>query len=349
MTTRGRDTEQGSRLTGIEGAVLERAGEPVRSCAVWALQRETGWETTVTGRNNAERWRGVAVRRSAALVVRCVVWCVVSCLGLLMPAAHGQRGGGRAAAPHMAAAPQQRPAPRNQRQQQRMERQQRPAQNYGQQGYGRGQQNYARPYGQAGTPRSEFNGTGQAGAARPEYQRPEYQGARPGVSNAGTSGPGAGNVRPALPGNGRPYAFPPGHLGSWMNQHQNLAGQEQLLRNDPSFNRLPQADQQRLMQQLRQVNRMPADERERRLERAEAIEHMSPQERGQLVQSTRQLSALPQDRQTRVKQAFRDLRGVPVDQRQTVIDSDRYQSQFSPEERGILTNLLRAEPYEPAR
>jgi hypothetical protein len=27
----------------------------------------------------------------------------------------------------------------------------------------------------------------------------------------------------------------------------------------------------------------------------------------------------------------------------------RYQSQFSPDERGILANLLRAEPYEPPR
>ena len=46
--------------------------------------------------------------------------------------------------------------------------------------------------------------------------------------------------------------------------------------------------------------------------------------------------------------AFRDLRGVPVDQRQMMLNSERYGQNFSPEERGILSNLLRVEPYQPA-
>jgi len=40
-----------------------------------------------------------------------------------------------------------------------------------------------------------------------------------------------------------------------------------MLSNDPSFRRLPSADQQRLTQQLQQVNRLPEAQRERRLER----------------------------------------------------------------------------------
>jgi len=40
---------------------------------------------------------------------------------------------------------------------------------------------------------------------------------------------------------------------------------------------------------------------------------------------------------------------VPLDQRSTVLNSARYQSQFTPDEREILSNLLRAEPYEPPR
>lgn len=184
----------------------------------------------------------------------------------------------------------------------------------------------------------------------PQYGRPAYAppGARP-------NNPGMPYAQPALPGGNRPgYGYPappPGHLGSWLNQHRNMPvqNQEQLLHNDPSFNRLPAADQQRLMRQLQQVNRMPEEQRERRLARAEAIEHMSPQERMQLHNSTRQLAALPPDRQAMVKHAFQDLRGVPLDQRQTVLDSSRYQSQFSPEERGILSNLLKAEPYEAQR
>ncbi|MGA3071881.1 MAG: DUF3106 domain-containing protein, partial [Terracidiphilus sp.] len=85
------------------------------------------------------------------------------------------------------------------------------------------------------------------------------------------------------------------------------------------------------------------------LARAEALEHMSPQERMSLNLSGRRLAALPPDRQALVKRAFQDLRSVPLDQRQTELNSSRYQSVFSPEERGILSDFLRAEPYEPAR
>jgi Protein of unknown function (DUF3106) len=202
--------------------------------------------------------------------------------------------------------------------------------------------------------------------ARPAYNglfpqtapRPGVNSFRPSVAMPPQSSqpvtPNRETVRPALPTQQRPSttypgAAPPGHLGSWLNQHGNLPvqGQEQILRSDPNFKRLPQSDQQRLMQQLQQVNQLPEQERQRRLARAETIERMNPQERMQLNQSTRQLSNLPSDRQTVVKRAFRDLRGVPLDQRQTVLNSQRYQGQFTPEERGILSNLLRAEPYQP--
>ena len=122
-----------------------------------------------------------------------------------------------------------------------------------------------------------------------------------------------------------------------------------LLRSDPNFGRLPAADQQRLVQQLRQVNQMPAQQRDRRLARAEAIEHMSPDERTRLNASSQRLTQLPLDRQNMVKRAFQDLRAVPEEQRPLVLNSARYQGTFTPEERGILTNLLRAEPYEAPR
>jgi hypothetical protein len=93
---------------------------------------------------------------------------------------------------------------------------------------------------------------------------------------------------------------------------------------------------------------MQEQERERRLARNEVLEHMSPQDRMRLNMSGQRLAALPPDRKALVKNAFRDLRGVPIDQRQTVLNSSRYQGVFSPEERGILSDILRAEPYQPA-
>lgn len=120
-----------------------------------------------------------------------------------------------------------------------------------------------------------------------------------------------------------------------------------MLRSDPSFKRLPSADQQRLTQQLRQMDQMPAQQRDRRLARNEMLERLSPQQRLSINRSGQQWSALPADRQAMMKRAFQDLRGVPLDQRQTVLNSERYRGTFSPEERGILSDFLRVEPYQP--
>jgi hypothetical protein len=122
-----------------------------------------------------------------------------------------------------------------------------------------------------------------------------------------------------------------------------------MLRNDPSFRRLAPRDQQRLTQQLRSVDQMPEQQRERRLERNEMLERLSPQDRMSITRSGQQWAALPQDRQMMMRRAFQDLRGVPPDQRQTVLNSARYQGTFSPEERGILSDFLRVEPYDAPR
>jgi len=94
---------------------------------------------------------------------------------------------------------------------------------------------------------------------------------------------------------------------------------------------------------------MPEEARERRLARNEMLEHLSPQEQTQVSVSARRWGALQPQRQALMRDAFRDLRSVPLDQRATVLNSARYQGVFSPEERGILSDMLRVEPYEPAR
>lgn len=166
----------------------------------------------------------------------------------------------------------------------------------------------------------------------------------------GQTYPGQGYVRPAYPGVGGTYA-PPGHLGAWLNAHRGVPTQDQerMLRNDPSFNRLPEGQQQRLMQQLNRVDQMPEAQRERRLARAENLERLSPQQRAQVQDSARRWTTLAADRQSMMKNAFQDLRNVPPDQRSTVLNSARYQNAFSPEERGILSNMLSVEPYQPPR
>jgi hypothetical protein len=122
-----------------------------------------------------------------------------------------------------------------------------------------------------------------------------------------------------------------------------------MLRGDPNFRRLPPAEQQRVVQQLRQVNQLSEEQRQRRLARAEMIEHLPPQELARINNSARRWAALPVDRQALMKDAFRDLRAVPLEQRPTVLNSAHYQGVFTPEERVILTDLLRVEPYQPPR
>ena len=49
---------------------------------------------------------------------------------------------------------------------------------------------------------------------------------------------------------------------------------------------------------------------------------------------------LPEDRQRLMKKAFRDLREYPPEQRQAMMNSGQFQAQFTPQERGILGNIL---------
>ena len=313
--------------------------------------RDMGSRRRAVSGNISTNTTGAALRRTAATAVTVFV--------LLIPAALGaQRNVSRPSAPR-SSAPQIRQA--QPRMQQQRPFQQRPMQQNRQFQSSPQFENRAAP-GRPGYQGPAYSQPGGQNAVRPAMGMESQRGGQPqAMPRAGSNLP-AQNLRPGEPGasvrpafpsqqpNARyPGAAPPGHLGSWLNQHGNLPvqGQQQLLRNDPSFERLPQADQQRLMQQLQQVNQLPEQERQRRLARAETIERMNPQERMQLNQSTRQLGMLPADRQAVVKRAFRDLRGVPIDQRDTVLNSERYQGQFSPQERGILNNLLRAEPYQP--
>jgi hypothetical protein len=122
-----------------------------------------------------------------------------------------------------------------------------------------------------------------------------------------------------------------------------------MLRSDPSFNRLPAAEQQRVVRQLHQVDQLTEEQRQRRLARTETLEHMSPQDRMRISNSAHRWASMPPDRQTMMKSAFRDLRAVPLDQRQTVLNSDRYKGVFSTDERDVLSDMLRVEPYQPAR
>lgn len=141
------------------------------------------------------------------------------------------------------------------------------------------------------------------------------------------------------------------HLSQWMERHSNLSLSEQqrALDNEPGFRDLPEQVRQREHDQLVRLNSMNPQQRTRMLERNEALERMAPPQRQQYRNVVQSFASLPLDRRHMIARAVLDLRVMPPDQRRQVLDSPTSRAQFSDEERYMLSTLLTAEPYSPAR
>ena len=138
------------------------------------------------------------------------------------------------------------------------------------------------------------------------------------------------------------------HLGEWMKKNQGLTPDQQIekLQRERGFNQLTPQQQQGVTNRLRQLDQMPPQQRQRVLERVENMEHLSPQQQEQVRASARTLGQMPADRQQAVKDAIRNLRNVPPGLRESELNS-KYGSQLTPQERGIVGNLLSVESYHP--
>jgi hypothetical protein len=156
-------------------------------------------------------------------------------------------------------------------------------------------------------------------------------------------GPNAHGGTSAGPGAG----IRPGHLGDWMQGHQNLSPSEQqhALEHEPGFNHLPPDQQARLRGRLQELNSMSPAERQRTINRIEKMESLTPEQRQQVTHTMTQMRSLPPDQQRGVAQAFRQVRQLPPDQRAAAAQG--YGRQLNPQQRDTLNNLLRAEPYLP--
>jgi len=83
------------------------------------------------------------------------------------------------------------------------------------------------------------------------------------------------------------------------------------------------------------------------LNRMETWEHLTPEQKQQARQIFGQMRALPPDRQRMVNTAVRDLRAMPPAQRENVINSPRFRSMFSDQERDMMRGITRL-PLAPA-
>lgn len=165
----------------------------------------------------------------------------------------------------------------------------------------------------------------------------------------GSATPGAAQNRRNNRAERRPAQSQGHHAGQWLRQYKDVPAEQQqkALENDPQFRRLPPERQQRLRQRLQHFSSLPPQQQQRILNRMETWEHLTPQQKEQARQLHLQLKSLPPERRQAVQNAISTLRAMPAEQRQQVIESDRFKSMFSPQERGLLSGISQL-PLAPA-
>jgi hypothetical protein len=139
-----------------------------------------------------------------------------------------------------------------------------------------------------------------------------------------------------------------GHAGDWLRKHkdQSPADRERALENDPGFRHLPQAQQQQLRQRLQHFSNLPPEQQRRMLDNMERWEHLTPTQKQQVRDVRGRMQQLPDNRRRMVTTAVRDLGAVRPGEREAIIDSKRFKSMFSPEEREIMRSASRL-PFAP--
>jgi len=143
---------------------------------------------------------------------------------------------------------------------------------------------------------------------------------------------------------------PQRHGGDWLRSQREVspADQQKALLNDPQFRKLPAPQQERLENRLQHFNSLPPDEQQRRLNRIETWEHLTPQQKAQARQLAGQWKGLPPERRQMMKTAIGDLRAMPPDQRERALESARFKSMFSNQERDMLRQTTKL-PLAPAQ
>jgi len=148
----------------------------------------------------------------------------------------------------------------------------------------------------------------------------------------------------APPGNGNPWApkGPGPHRGEWLRNNKDLPLQEQekKLQSDPNFQALPPERQQQLKNRLERFNSLPPDQRDRVLKRMETWEHLPPQKQQEAIGIYDRMKSLPQDRRTMMRSAYHNLETMSPQEQERVMESDRFKSMFSDNERDLLKRSL---------
>jgi Protein of unknown function (DUF3106) len=151
---------------------------------------------------------------------------------------------------------------------------------------------------------------------------------------------GQGNA-PVFRGGGAFHRPPGQHAGDWLRKYKDVppAQQQKALESDPQFRNLPPERQERLKERLQRFNSLPPERQQRILNRMETWEHLTPDQQQKARDAFGRFRQLPDDRRNMVRSAVRDLQQMSPEDRQRVVNSDRFKSQFTDNERGILNEM----------
>jgi len=160
--------------------------------------------------------------------------------------------------------------------------------------------------------------------------------------------PARPNLQSGAPNTSRGGQHPGRKMGDWLREHRDLPldQQEKLLQDDPAFKRLPPERQAKMLENLRRFNSLPPQQQQRVLDRMDFMANLTSEQREQIRQSQQALESLPPDRRVMIHKALRHLRQMDPQQRQEVLNSERFKSMFSEQERGILGQLSAINPPE---
>jgi Protein of unknown function (DUF3106) len=133
--------------------------------------------------------------------------------------------------------------------------------------------------------------------------------------------------------------------GQWLRKYNNLPPeqQEQMLKQDPEFQKLSAEKQQQLLDRLRRFNQKTPEERDKMISRMERFEQLTPDQRQRLMQFQQRLKELPEDRRDQVRKAFRHLHNMTPEQRQEVFNSPRFKQMFNEKEQELVKSMVEAD------
>ncbi len=166
--------------------------------------------------------------------------------------------------------------------------------------------------------------------------------ALPAMAQPIRSGPGGPGRRP----------FPPG-IGKASGPRQNLIEhlmsltpeeQQNFMREDPRFQRLPPRQRKIIQQRLEEFNHLPPARREALRERYELFQRLSPAQQERARALYRQWSEQPPERRLELRKELRRLRESAPEERKVRMESEAFQKRFSEEEQELLKGLAELLP-----